>query len=123
MNPSSTAPSSAPSADADLAEQARPGRGIPSQDPSPAAQIPLLPEEAQREAKSVFVGGGMMAGAAAGAALGVVVGGPVGVVVGGALGAVAGAVGGEAAGGATKPPASSGVDHPVGVRPADPSES
>jgi uncharacterized membrane protein len=58
----------------------------------------LQPAETEREAKSVFVAGGMMAGAAAGAAIGVVAGGPVGVVVGGTLGAVAGALGGEAAG-------------------------
>ena len=77
MNTSSTRPSNAASADGDLAEQARPGYGIPSQDPRPAAQVPLQPEEAEREAKSVFVGGGMMAGAAAGATIGVVAGGPV----------------------------------------------
>ena len=37
MNTSTTRPSNAASADADLAEQARPGHGIPSQDPTPAA--------------------------------------------------------------------------------------
>ena len=103
MNTSSTRPPNAASADADLAEQARPGYGIPSQDPTPAAQVPLQPEEAEREAKSVFVGGGMLAGAAAGAVAGVVVGGPVGVLVGGTLGAVAGALGGEAAGSVPSP--------------------
>ena len=38
MNPSATPPSNTAPADKDLAEQARPGHGIPSQDPSPAAQ-------------------------------------------------------------------------------------
>jgi non-heme chloroperoxidase len=85
-------------ADPDLAEQARPGYGVPSQDPRPAAQRPLQPGEAEREAKSVLVGGGVMAGAATGAAIGTMVAGPIGVVVGGSLGAVAGALGGAAAG-------------------------
>lgn len=85
-------------ADKDLAEQARPGYGIPSQDPRPAAQIPLDPQEAEREAHSVVVGGGVMVGAATGAAVGVAVAGPVGVVVGGAVGGVVGALGGAAVG-------------------------
>ena len=76
--------------DPDLAEQAVPGHGIPSQDPAGAAQVGLLPEEAQREAKSAFVGGGAVAGLAAGAAVGAVVGGPIGVVVGGTVGTLAG---------------------------------
>ena len=98
MNPSVTPPSNTSPADEDLAEQARPGYGIPSQDPRPAAQIALEPAEAEREAKSVLMGGGVIAGAATGAAIGVVVAGPVGVLVGGTLGAVAGALGGVAAG-------------------------
>lgn len=85
-------------ADADLAEQARPGHGIPSQDSSLAAQFPLTPEEAEREANSVMTGGGMVGGAAIGAGIGVAVGGPVGLVVGGTMGAVAGALGGAVAG-------------------------
>jgi len=89
--------------DADLAEQAKPGHGIPSQDPSPAAQHALSPEEAERESKSALMGGGMMTGAAAGAALGVAVGGPVGVFVGGTAGAIAGALGGAAVGQAVEP--------------------
>ena len=97
MNPSTTAPSIAPGTDEDLAKQARPGHGIPSQDPDPAAQIPLPPEEAAREANSVLMGGGMVAGAATGAAIGVLVAGPVGVVVGATLGAAAGVLGGAAA--------------------------
>ncbi len=52
--------------DQDLAGQARPGHGIPSQDPDPAAQMPMEPGEAEREANSVLTGGGMMVGAAAG---------------------------------------------------------
>jgi non-heme chloroperoxidase len=84
--------------DDDLVEQANPGHGVPSQDPDTAAQTPLDPEDAKREAKSVLIGGGAMAGAATGAAVGVAVAGPVGVVVGASLGAVAGAMGGAAAG-------------------------
>ena len=83
--------------DEDLAEQARPGHGIPSQDPDPTAQVALNPEESHREVRSVLTGGGMVAGAASGAAIGVAVAGPVGVLVGVALGAVAGVLGGAAA--------------------------
>jgi hypothetical protein len=95
---SSTTPSNSAPLDEDLAEQARPGHGIPSQDPNPAAQMALEPEEAQREAKSVMTGGGVVGGAAIGATIGVVAAGPVGAVVGGALGAVAGVLGAVAAG-------------------------
>lgn len=98
MNPSVNPPSKIAPADEDLAEQARPGHGIPSQDPSHAAQMPLEPEEAEREANSVLTGGGVVAGAATGAAVGGVVAGPLGAVVGGTVGAVAGALGGAAAG-------------------------
>lgn len=115
MNPTATTPSSTAPADKDIAEQARPGHGIPSQDPDPAAQFPLEPEEAEREAKSVLMGGGMVAGVATGATIGVMVAGPVGVVVGAALGAVAGAVGGAAAGAAANPEDSSSAD----AAPAD----
>lgn len=107
MNPSIAPPNTA-TADEDLAAQARPGHGIPSQDPSPEAQLPLEPHEAAREAKSVLIGGGVVAGAAAGSAIGVVVAGPVGVVVGAALGAVAGAVSGAAVGAANSAAADSG---------------
>ena len=110
MNPSATPPSNTAPADKDLAEQARPGHGIPSQDPDPAAQQPLEPGEAEREAKSVLMGGGMVAGAAAGATIGVVAAGPVGVLVGGTLGAVAGALGSAAAGSMMNPTASSSAD-------------
>ena len=110
MNPSATPPSNTAPVDKDLAEQARPGHGIPSQDPNPAAQTALEPEEAEREAKSVFMGGGLVAGAATGATIGVAVAGPVGVVVGGTLGAIAGAVGGAAAGTMTNPEDSSSTD-------------
>lgn len=85
-------------ADPDLAEQAKPGHGVPSQDPEAAAQIPMDPALGQAEERSVVVGGGAMAGAATGAAIGTVVAGPVGILVGGTLAAVAGAVGGAAAG-------------------------
>src|SRR5262245_56321760 len=90
MNSPATPPSRATPADPDLAEQARPGHGVPSQDPSPAAQVPLDPEEAERESKSALMGGGVLAG-------------PVGVVVGGAAGAVAGALGAAAAGSMMSP--------------------
>ncbi len=98
MNPSHLSSPRAAPADKDLVEQARPGHGIPSQDPRPEAQMPLEPGEAEREAQSVLAGGGMVAGAAAGAAVGTAVGGPLGALVGGTVGAVAGALGGGAAG-------------------------
>lgn len=103
MNPLITPPSDTVPADEDLAEQANPGHGIPSQDPNAAAQTALDPQEAEREANSVLMGGGVVAGAATGAAIGVAVAGPVGVLVGATLGAVAGAAGGAAAGATAKP--------------------
>jgi hypothetical protein len=114
-NTSATAPSNTAPDDEDLVEQAHPGHGVPSQDPESAAQFPLEPGEAEREAKSVLVGGGMMAGAATGATIGVVMAGPVGVVVGSALGAVAGVLGGAAAGSMMNAQASSIAD----TAPAD----
>jgi pimeloyl-ACP methyl ester carboxylesterase len=96
MNPLTTSQSRSAPADEDLAEQARFGHGIPSQDPDSAAQIALEPEEVQREGNSVLTGGGAVVGMATGAAIGVAVAGPVGVVVGATLGAVAGALGGAA---------------------------
>lgn len=110
MNAATTLPSHTAPYDEDLAEQARPGHGIPSQDPNPTAQIPLEPEEAEREANSALTGGGVVGGAAIGATIGVAVGGPVGVVVGGTLGAVAGALGGVAAGAVINPVDSSSAD-------------
>ncbi len=89
--------------DPDLAEQANPGHGVPSQDPNTAAQVGLTPDEAERESKSAYVGGGAMAGLAAGAAAGAVLGGPLGVLVGGTVGTIAGALGGEAAGSFREP--------------------
>jgi non-heme chloroperoxidase len=100
MNPTVTAPSNTAAPDEDMAEQANPGHGIPSQDPSAAAQTALAPHEAEREANSVLMAGGMAAGAATGAVIGVAVAGPMGILVGATLGAVAGAVGGGAAGNA-----------------------
>ncbi|HSD39047.1 MAG TPA: hypothetical protein VLC92_16155 [Rhodocyclaceae bacterium] len=85
-------------ADPDLAEQAKPGHGVPSQDPDPAAQIPIEDARAEAEEKTLYAGAGVVAGAATGAAVGAAVAGPVGVVVGGTVGAVAGAIGGGAAG-------------------------
>lgn len=86
--------------DPDLAEQALPGHGVPSQDPDPAAQVPLTAEESDRESKSVLMGGGLVAGAATGAAVGAAVAGPVGVMVGGIIGSVVGTLGGSAVGAA-----------------------
>jgi len=110
MNSSPTTPQKNLPVDEDLGEQAHPGHGVPSQDPALAAQFPLQPKEAVREAKSVLMGGGMVAGAATGASLGVVVAGPVGVVVGGTVGAVAGALGAAAAGAIFNPEDSSRLD-------------
>jgi pimeloyl-ACP methyl ester carboxylesterase len=110
MNPSATLPSDTAPVDQDLAEQAVPGHGIPSQDPDPAAQTVLEPLEAEREAKSVLMGGSVVAGMATGAAIGVAVGGPVGVLVGASLGAAAGALGGAAAGAMANPEDSSSAD-------------
>src|SRR3990167_880223 len=98
MNPLTIPPTNTAPLDEDLVEQANPGHGIPSQDPDPAAQSRLKPEDAEREAHSVLIGGGLMAGAATGAAIGVAVAGPVGVLVVASLGAVAGALGGSPGG-------------------------
>jgi len=103
MNAPATPPSTSAPTDPDLAEQARPGHGIPSQDPTPSAQTPLKPEEAEREAKSALMGGGVLAGAVTGAVIGTAIAGPVGVLVGGTAGAVAGALGGAAAGNIVNP--------------------
>lgn len=103
MNPLALQAVDETTADTDMAEQALPGHGIPSQDPDPAAQHALAPEEAERESKSALMGGGMMTGAAAGAAIGVAVGGPLGVFVGGTVGAVAGALGGAVVGQVVEP--------------------
>jgi len=84
--------------DVDLIEKANPGHGVPSHDPASAAQVLLEPKDAEREAKSVLTGGGMVAGAATGAIIGVVAAGPAGVLVGGGMGAVVGLLGAEAAG-------------------------
>jgi non-heme chloroperoxidase len=112
MNPPTTPPIKAASADQDMAKQARPGHGIPSQDPSTAAQVAIAPLEAEREAKSVLTGGGMVAGAASGAAIGVLVGGPVGVVVGATLGAVAGAAAGALGGAVVGSPGTGAAARP-----------
>ncbi|MFA5941911.1 MAG: alpha/beta hydrolase [Sinimarinibacterium sp.] len=100
MKSSTITPPILATVDEDVAKQARPGHGIPSQDPNPKAQFPQEPADVQREVKSVMVVGGVLAGAATGATIGVAVAGPVGVVVGAAAGAVAGAMGGAAAGAA-----------------------
>lgn len=103
MNKPTVQPPRDAPADADLAEQARPGHGIPSQDADPEAKFTLTPQETERETQSVMTGGGMVGGAAIGAGIGGAMGGPVGLLVGGTLGAVAGALGGAAAGGMASP--------------------
>ena len=103
MNSSTFSPTDPKPVDPDIAAQAVPGHGVPSQDPESAAQVGLSPNEAERESKSVLIGGGLVAGLAAGAAVGAAVAGPVGVLVGGTLGAVAGVVGSGAAGELVKP--------------------
>lgn len=105
--------------DPDLAEQARPGHGVPSQDPDPGAQTALAPAEAEREARSVMTGGGMVGGAALGAGIGVAVSGPVGVVVGGTLGAIAGALSGALGGAAAGGVAGLDASADGGAAPAD----
>ena len=101
--------------DQDLVDQAQSDHGVPSQDPAAAAQFPLDPDEARREGHSVLVGGGLMAGIAAGAAVGAVAAGPVGVLVGGSLGAVVGALGAAAAGSTVNP----GYPPDVSAAPVD----
>lgn len=108
MSPLNSLPSNATAVDEDLAEQALPGHGIPSQDPDPAAQLPMEPEDADREANSALAGGGAVVGMATGAAIGVAVAGPLGAVVGATVGGVAGALGGAAAGATASPEDSSG---------------
>lgn len=98
MNLSTSRLSNTLPVDEDMAEQANAGHGIPSQDPDAAAQTPLEPQDINREAKSVLVGGGVMVGAATGAAIGVAVAGPVGILAGASLGAVVGALGAAAVG-------------------------
>jgi hypothetical protein len=112
MNPMTKPLSGTVNADGDLAEQAQPGHGIPSQDTDPSAQVALEPDEAQREVHSVLTGGGVVAGAATGGAIGIAVAGPVGVLVGTALGAVAGALGGAAAASASENDGTSGTLFP-----------
>lgn len=102
MQPSPPHASQTVPVDDDLAEQAVPGHGIPSQDTDPAAQVLLNPEEAKRETQSALAAGGVLAGAATGAAIGVAVAGPVGVLVGASVGAVAGVLGSAAAGASIK---------------------
>ena len=110
MNSSTTQPTGVKPVDPDLTEQAVPGHGVPSQDPNPAAQLALDPEEAERESKSALIGGGVVAGSAAGAAVGAAVAGPVGVLVGGTLGAVVGVIGGRAAGELANPESTTSAD-------------
>ncbi len=110
MNPSAKLSPHISPVDEDMVEQAVPGHGIPSQDPDPAAQIPLEPKEAEIESHSALTGGGLVTGMLAGAGVGVAVAGPMGVVVGATLGAVVGALGGAAAGAVAGPDEPSAAD-------------
>ncbi|APW47878.1 hypothetical protein RA876_17695 [Rhodoferax antarcticus] len=123
MNQTSTTPLPASPDDKDLAKQAHVGHGIPSQDPTAAAQFPLACDDAGRENKSVLMGGGLVAGAATGAAVGVVIAGPVGVLVGGTVGAVVGTLGAAAAGTIMSPADECAIEDaaPMGTSSIDPS--
>ena len=109
MNLPITSPVEVKTADPDIAKQAVPGHGVPSQDPESGAQVGLSLEEAERESKSALIGGGMVAGVAAGSAIGAVVAGPVGILVG-TVGAIAGVVGSNAAGELVNPSSKAGTD-------------
>lgn len=76
--------------DEDLLRMARPGLGVPSQDPRPEAQVPLSLQESARELQSIFSGGGVLAGIALGATFGMWTSGPAGVLLGSLAGAVIG---------------------------------
>ena len=83
------------SRDMDLKNQARPGHGVPSQDPSPEAQIPLSDAERNREFTSSFSGSGLLTGAALMASAGGLYAGGTGLMLGGLIGAFAGVCGGR----------------------------
>lgn len=91
-HPTAASPLSAP--DHDLQQMAQRGHGVPSQDLNPQAQYPLSELERQREWRSSFYGGGLLAGVALGATVGMWLAGPLGVL----LGCVGGALGGTLAG-------------------------
>lgn len=61
MNPLITPLTNIEPVDEDMAEQAVPGHGIPSQELNAAAQTAPEPHEAEREANSVMMGGGVVA--------------------------------------------------------------
>ena len=110
MNPSITLPADVKPVDPDVAEQAVPGHGVPSQDPESDAQVGLSHKEAERESKSALIGGGVVAGLITGSAVGAVVAGPVGILVGGTVGAIAGVVGSNAAGELVNPKSTLSAD-------------
>lgn len=78
---------------------AKPGHGVPSQDPDPAAQYPIAWDHAAQERKSVFAGAGGIAGAAMGVLASIALAGPAAIVFGCMFGAFAGALAGGIAGG------------------------
>ena len=76
--------------DPDLRSQAKPGYGVPSQDPSPQAQVLLSDAEQQREFTSSFTGTGLIAGTAILAMVGGLVAGSTGLLMGAMVGAFIG---------------------------------
>jgi len=91
---------SLPATDEDLMALAEPGHGVPSQDPDPAAQIPIGKDLAAKEGRTVYIGAGVMAGTAVGVVIGFAAVGPAGVIPAGMVGALAGALGARAFGAA-----------------------
>lgn len=76
--------------DPDLHAQAKLGHGVPSQDPSPEAQLMLSDAEQAREFASSFTGTGLIAGSALLATAGGLVGGSTGLLLGAMIGAFTG---------------------------------
>ena len=96
--PTHFTPTSCKPLDPDLAQQARRGYGVPSQDLDPAAQMPLSAVEQARELRSAFTGGGMIAGLGLGCVLGLMLAGGAGAVLGSVSGSIVGAWAAMAAG-------------------------
>lgn len=76
--------------DPDLRSQAKLGYGVPSQDPSPEAQLMLSDAEQQREFTSSFTGSGLIGGAALLATFGGLMAGSTGLLLGAMVGAFTG---------------------------------
>lgn len=76
--------------DPDLRRQAKPGYGVPSQDPSPEAQLMLSDAEQMREFTSSFTGTGLIAGTTLLATAGGLLAGSTGLLLGAMIGAFSG---------------------------------